>query len=636
MPPLWPRMPADVGHGRTVPVLALSASLVVLPWLEGGRTEPSVLLPVGLGATALVGRLAWGPAHLEPRRIWGALIVVGYAWGSLAWSRCPNETLSAALVTTALALIWVSIDGWTGHAGDCRLLLGALAASLALSALPALRQVSSGAMTPGFWLDPEFRQAIPLRVTGPFLNPNVYAGYLSYALPLCLAWALHAPGWAGRLAALASGLATAGLLLTYSRSGWMAAGLGCALVVACAALSRCIRYPWRLAPAVLAALVVCVSNPAGVSQRATRLPHAGQGTLDHRTFIWSAGLAMWRDAPLQGVGLGCFGRCYASARPRGVLERYAIVAEPGSAHSDYVQLASETGCLGIAVGLLAALVVVRRRRDPGDAAGAGASLPLLRWGAWGTVLAAAAGGLTQSNLQTPLCALLLLLALSAIADGPASAPAEARRPARAVRLTGAGLAVLMVIASLALHTAYWLRAAGEQAVRSGDIGHAWSCLQRSRRLNPVDAQTTALLADVPAAGLSPSPAADRPAAAEALYRRAIALDPRSGMLYCKLADTLEKQGRPDAAYEACEQACRLDWYRASFHLQAGRLAAAGGRTGIARHHLETAVALFPLAIELEESRSGPDADQTDILRRAREDAMRRLAELRSPAQREAR
>ena len=76
------------------------------------------------------------------------------------------------------------------------------------------------------------------------------------------------------------------------------------------------------------------------------------------------------------------------------------------------------------------------------------------------------------------------------------------------------------------------------------------------------------------------------------------------------------------------KAIRLDWYRASYHLQAGRLAANLGRAAEARSDLQNALALFPLWVSLNAERSGEYSIAAETLRAAQEDARRRLAALR--------
>lgn len=206
------------------------------------------------------------------------------------------------------------------------------------------------------------------RANGLFNDPNIFAGYLAAMLPILAALALGP--WAGRSRSRFAGawgtlaVSTLALILTLSRSGFLAAAVGLAVVLG-------LRPEWLRAPRLwvgLGALLsgaIAAASIAGVQVvlilvrlASSFASHDVSARTHERAFVFA--WELFTRYPLTGVGLRNFG------------QHYGREVEPGAtammAHNAFVGWLAETGVIGGAV-LLALLVAVvgppvRAMRDP--------------------------------------------------------------------------------------------------------------------------------------------------------------------------------------------------------------------------------------------------------------------------------
>lgn len=200
-----------------------------------------------------------------------------------------------------------------------------------------------------------------IRVFGTFDQPNPYGGYLNLSLPIALALALFGRDPRMRwVAGGASALMLFALDLSDSRGALL--GLVAALVVLAA-------VGWRFERKALLALLIGIPLfatlwfthliPSRIEDKllaqfrvndvslTAQLNDANYSTIE-RLAHWVAGLRMFRAHPLLGVGAGNYGAAY---------QRYKVPGWDESlthAHNYYINVAAETGALG----LLAFLAVV--------------------------------------------------------------------------------------------------------------------------------------------------------------------------------------------------------------------------------------------------------------------------------------
>jgi O-antigen ligase len=193
-----------------------------------------------------------------------------------------------------------------------------------------------------------------VRVSGPIGDPNYYAQLLVMLLPLALDRL-----WSERrrilrvAAAYAAAVMTATILFTFSRGG----AVGLVMV----GVLMLVKHP-PSKRAVAAVLLVAAASlpflPDGYVARLTTLGQVGtvEGATDvsirARTSELAAGVEMFLDHPLTGIGYGTFAHNYLEyARATGIEQ----VLKGREAHNLYLEVAAETGLPGlIAFGALAA------------------------------------------------------------------------------------------------------------------------------------------------------------------------------------------------------------------------------------------------------------------------------------------
>ncbi len=189
----------------------------------------------------------------------------------------------------------------------------------------------------------------PGRASGTYICPNHFAGFLELVLPLPLAFLL-----AGRVSVvtrvvLAYAVLTilAGLAVTLSRGGWVAATAGIFLL-----LGFLLRHQNHRLRALLVLLVLLIgggfvsvhylSKNIAYMRRVAKPNAEGPGEVDTaaRLEMWVPAVQMWRDNFWFGVGPGLYDYRFREYRPEGIQQR------PEHAHNDYLELLADWGVVG--------------------------------------------------------------------------------------------------------------------------------------------------------------------------------------------------------------------------------------------------------------------------------------------------
>ena len=309
--------------------------------------------------------LGWAGSMPDPGQRRTAASVVRAGWRSSIWaSQRQQASLLMVLLYVGLCgltIFWScspehSVNGWVGKTLEYALFLimvpdvirnpvvvrRALAILMISACVVGLDAVAQE------WMgrDPlrGYKLSIYRRMTGPYSNPGDLACYLMVVLPLVLTSACRLRGW-GRSALVGLSLLLLGCLV---RAECQGAWLG--FVVALAVLAALIPS-WR-APMVITGLVFLAAGGWWL-QREGRLSSIVRlsdiGTRD-RLVVWQAAWRMIQDRPVLGHGLNTFMARYLDYWVGG--ER-----QPRYAHNCYLQVAAETGLIGLGLflGLLAAL-----------------------------------------------------------------------------------------------------------------------------------------------------------------------------------------------------------------------------------------------------------------------------------------
>jgi len=235
---------------------------------------------------------------------------------------------------------------------------------VALICIAGISQAFFGYIQAFFNLGPQsFIRDASLRVYGTFDQPNPYAGYINIPLSITLALTLLGRNWVTRiLAGLTAILLGVAEYLSQSRGGEMA--LAAALIFIVLAGMPSIRVFMRvlivLLLGIFEAIIVgwiplSVFNPVlrflGLVQISFINPSNQDYSTAERLAHWIAGLHMFMDHPVLGVGIGNYPDAYS---------RYFItifVNSLGHAHNYYINIAAETGSIGLIAFLLFLLAI---------------------------------------------------------------------------------------------------------------------------------------------------------------------------------------------------------------------------------------------------------------------------------------
>ena len=188
----------------------------------------------------------------------------------------------------------------------------------------------------------------PGRGTGTFMSPNNLAGFLEMILPLAVAYIL-----AGRISPVTRILLgysvlviAAGLVVTFSRGGWAAGGLGLLTLLG---ILMCQRQ--HQVPAFLLLLVLLggggIFTMKYLTQTETFVQRDKSSGMDIKHIelelrgdLWLTALQMWRENPVWGVGPAHFNYRFPAYRP------VRIQMQPDRAHNDYLNLLADWGAVG--------------------------------------------------------------------------------------------------------------------------------------------------------------------------------------------------------------------------------------------------------------------------------------------------
>lgn len=414
--------PASEHGARSGPVLpALLLALLALPfdpsWLDFETARRGVLLVVA-GALALTGT-RWCPARLPAGTVPLAALCGLYLVRSIGVVN-GTEALLRAAHWIALAVLFV----WASRRRPEDVLRAALPAGLIVATYGTAQAIGLD------WPAGYARPGEPVSTLG---NRNVASEVATFALASAMAL-----GARGSRRAFAAGL----LIAIYVGLDGSRAGLAGALVAL--GLTGAAARGARGRLGALAALAVAVAighlarptTPAPEPPAATGAIAATEpSTIDVRFEIWRGSLAMLADAPIVGNGSGQFRYAYPKYRTEREIElstfgrRFPTFAE--SVHDDPLEIAVETGVLGLLLALGFAALVLRAalRRPRADALAAMAPLGAL-----------AVAALVRSPLgNAPAAAAAFALMGALAARESATAP---RSAVRTLASTATGLALL--------------------------------------------------------------------------------------------------------------------------------------------------------------------------------------------------
>lgn len=228
----------------------------------------------------------------------------------------------------------------------------ALFSGISLSALLGIYEFASGRAAT-IWQDATLFADLSGRAGSTLANPNLFASVLVLILPLSLAASLekNLKKSIRYPAMFCAGLSAIALVLTWSRSGWIAAMA--ALLIFLLLFSR--KTLFFLVPACLLFPFFSLFMPDMVLRRIGSIFTLSDTSTSYRLGIWKQSLDMIRDHLFSGIG-------YGESVFRTVAKQYPVagITAEAHAHSLYLQILLSAGL--VALILLFAVVLLLTRK----------------------------------------------------------------------------------------------------------------------------------------------------------------------------------------------------------------------------------------------------------------------------------
>jgi O-antigen ligase len=263
------------------------------------------------------------------------------------------------------------------------------------------------------------------RASGTYICPNNLAGFLEMILPIGFAYTLTSrfKPTTRVFVGYASIVMLAGLALTLSRGGWLAAGLALAVLFAILFRTRSSRLPAIVFVLFLIGCGLFFFKQTYSPQQRWQELFGDKARIDDfryrdiRFSLWKPAVQMWNENVWWGVGPGHFDYRFPVYRPE------VVQLRPGRVHNDYLNTLTDYGAVGglILTALLACLAwgitrtwkFVRRSGDFVSKPSSRASFVL---GAGVGLLAIGIHSLVDFNMHVPANA-LIAVALAALLTG---------------------------------------------------------------------------------------------------------------------------------------------------------------------------------------------------------------------------
>lgn len=337
---------------------------------------PPVGQPVVLGVAVLLGLrfVRTGERPFVSASAWAALLAyVALCFATVLYARDWDLSLATSYATAKTMVVVLVTLAAIRTPSDLRAFFNVVLVTLAVICLLGFyRYLSGDPSSLGGFAAIEFVQR---RFAGPITDANFFALTLVTFLPVAVGRVLYGPSRGDRIfGALTGAILAAGLMLTGSRGGLVAALVSMAVFV----MILQPHHRWR---AILLIAAVGLASTAFLSEALlARLsflidPTAAAPTADiavqGRLASWAVAQKLFVDHPLLGVGIGNFNAYFQNtALDLGLIFR----GEARSAHSLYFEIAAELGLVGLAglLGLFALALAVPfrvaqtldRRGDP--------------------------------------------------------------------------------------------------------------------------------------------------------------------------------------------------------------------------------------------------------------------------------
>ena len=385
------------------PILLVSYALIFI-WLWRINNRDCFVVPPAAGLLAMTGRK--GAAIDAMTRIRGAAIDIPiFLFGALAitstfFSIYKHDSFYELLKLFCYAGLYYLIVNEFDRDMVRRLLYIVIMTGAVLSAYGILQYLN---LCDHSWWDPEGFMA------ATFVNHNHFSGYLELAIPAAVIFVLKKHALAFRLLIVSAlMIMVAAFVLAQSRGAWI--GLSVSLLAMVFIVLRKRNNSMRsvIFLTLLAAAVISlayfgkdiISERIGPSAASSGAEDASFTT---RLKIWQGSIDMIRHNFIFGTGIGTFAWGFPKYRPEGL----NVMAN--FAHNDYLQIACETGILGLVIALWLFVVVIKTGLSKGN-------LRSYRLGCSIGVLSLSLHALSDFNFHIPANMLLFTIYLAIIME----------------------------------------------------------------------------------------------------------------------------------------------------------------------------------------------------------------------------
>ncbi|MBE0476156.1 MAG: O-antigen ligase family protein [Coriobacteriia bacterium] len=343
---------------------------LTLPLDAAGRVYQGSVTITLFHLALLLSLVSWGVrVWHEPRR-WlrfsaldaGVFALLAAVVWSLPHSLNPGGTAVSLVRLVFLALFTLLYANVVRDSAGVRRLLAAVGVTGVATSALVLFQYRFPEIAPGnMSVVAKVGGTKVTRVSGFFEDPNYLAGFLTVVIVASLAEAVHARG--GRRASVWLGvfaLSSAALVVTLSRTGWVAVLVGIAVVVLTAPRRR--RVPLAVVTALVGALLVTSASETIVARFASITDVGTDRSVATRALMLESTVDIIERHWVWGTGLNAYERAYVQYRRPG---SHASVLRP---HQLPLAMWAEMGLAGLFAEVLligAALRQFVRRRTRG-------------------------------------------------------------------------------------------------------------------------------------------------------------------------------------------------------------------------------------------------------------------------------
>ncbi|MBI3964908.1 MAG: O-antigen ligase family protein, partial [Chloroflexi bacterium] len=299
----------------------------------------------------MLDSLATGRLTLPRNRIVGYSLLLLFAYGfSYTYTMDDSRTLSETLRLAFNVLSFLSVMHFVrGERRFDHAIVALVVTGVGVAAIAGFQYVT-GII---FWNEQLILQQVA-RVNATFADPNSLATFMNVVIAISLSGALAVRRlWLRFVLLGAAGACALGLLFSFSRAGWLCGAVVFGLFILLALRSR----PVAAFALVCLAAAVAFGLFVAVPQIADRFEQSLEpGALSVRPYLIEAGLIMFLENPVLGVGAGAYRLAaqteYAFANP--------FVWYVSASHTAIVTTMAELGIVGLTLTLLICWETIRQ------------------------------------------------------------------------------------------------------------------------------------------------------------------------------------------------------------------------------------------------------------------------------------